>query len=298
MDIFYNHLFDANADPFDTTSKAGKIATSLIEHPVPGVELVTPSFMDEERTNLWDVHAAEYVAAVLDGTEPLASSSGLAWNSDTPTAAGSQFGGCIAAAQAAWADKTIAGTLSSGLHHASHSTGKGFCTFNGVAGAAIEFLRLGAEKVLILDLDAHFGGGTADILGDNPRVVAIDVSTDSYDGYRRPLDWSAKLVTDGSRYKETLARTLRIIAETAPDAIVYNAGVDPHQGDDIGGLTGITDETLAWRDERVFEWAVKSGVPLAFTMAGGYSTPQHSPIPLHRRTIVKAALALDAEALQ
>lgn len=68
-------------------------------------------------------------------------------------------GGVVAAAISALEHGT-AGSLSSGLHHARRETGEGFCTFNGLAIAAREALSAGARSVLILDLDAHFGGGT------------------------------------------------------------------------------------------------------------------------------------------
>ena len=40
----------------------------------------------------------------------------------------------------------ITGSASSGGHHASRAEGKGFCTFNWVAGAAVHALELGARR--------------------------------------------------------------------------------------------------------------------------------------------------------
>jgi acetoin utilization deacetylase AcuC-like enzyme len=85
-------------------------------------------------------------------------------------------GGCIEAARSAWRS-VIAGTLSSGMHHAHRTGGLGYCTFNGIALAALTFLDCGADRVLIVDLDAHCGGGTADILGGDDRVSTLDIST-------------------------------------------------------------------------------------------------------------------------
>jgi len=64
----------------------------------------------------------------------------------------------VAAAQGAWRTKKNTGSLSSGLHHARRTHGAGFCTFNGLALAALtalEVLTAGAQRVLILNLDAH-----------------------------------------------------------------------------------------------------------------------------------------------
>ena len=68
-------------------------------------------------------------------------------------------GGAVAAARAARAGG-VAGSLSSGLHHAGRDRGAGFCTFNGLVLAARAALSEGAARVLVLDLDAHCGGGT------------------------------------------------------------------------------------------------------------------------------------------
>jgi acetoin utilization deacetylase AcuC-like enzyme len=50
--------------------------------------------------------------------------------------------------------------------------------------------------------------------------------------------------------------------------VLYNAGVDPHE--DAGGLPGITTATIERREQLVFDWAAAAGVPVAFTLAGGY----------------------------
>jgi acetoin utilization deacetylase AcuC-like enzyme len=89
-------------------------------------------------------------------------------------------GGCVAAAKRAM-QHGIAGSLSSGLHHARPDRGNGYCTFNGLAIAAETALSAGADDVLILDLDAHCGGGTHGIILGNPHVWQLDVSVDPFD---------------------------------------------------------------------------------------------------------------------
>jgi hypothetical protein len=44
-------------------------------------------------------------------------------------------------------------------------------------------LAAGVGSMLILDLGAHCGGGTASLIEDEPRVWQIDVSVSSYDRY-------------------------------------------------------------------------------------------------------------------
>jgi acetoin utilization deacetylase AcuC-like enzyme len=52
----------------------------------------------------------------------------------------------------------------SGFHHAGYDTAAMFCTFNGLMVAAISALQgPGIKRVLILDLDFHYGNGTDDL---------------------------------------------------------------------------------------------------------------------------------------
>ena len=78
--------------------------------------------------------------------------------------------------------------------------------------------------------------------------------------------------------------------------MIYNAGVDPHEGCDIGGLRGMTAAVLAERDRIVFEWAAKHTCPVAFVLAGGYigdRLSQATLVDLHRHTIAAAASGLN-----
>jgi acetoin utilization deacetylase AcuC-like enzyme len=67
--------------------------------------------------------------------------------------------------------------------------------------------------------------------------------------------------------------------------------MDPHQSS-AGGLTGITTDVLASREQMVFEWARTQGIPIAFVLAGGYlgrGLDRAGLVALHRLTIAAAA---------
>ena len=292
VSVFFSEDYVAAAYDFPTTRKSGAIAESVVTHPIAGVALVAPE--PAARADLERVHEPAYIDAILTG-EPrtLAASAGLSWDPGFVTALLASTGGCIAAADAAWSSG-IAGSLSSGLHHAAPDRGQGFCSLNGLALAALTFLDLGARSVQIVDLDAHCGGGTQDILGSNPLVTQVDVSTNSYDG-RRPIDgWTSDLVDDAGEYLPTIIGRLDAIDPDSVGAVLYNAGMDPHEDCATGGLRGITDAVLAERDRIVFDWAATHGLPIAFVLAGGYTgsrlTDEHLTA-LHRLTIDAAAHA-------
>jgi len=188
----------------------------------------------------------------------------------------------------------VSGALSNGFHHARADQGAGFCTFNGLVIAARHALAASAKSVLILDLDAHCGGGTASLIEDDPRIWQADVSVSAYDRYRSSERARLTLVNEASQYVPAILRQLNELDNQgiAFDLCIYNAGMDPHESCVIGGLTGITSETLAEREKQVFGWCKRRGLPVAFVPAGGYVSvdlDEVALVGLHRLTLEQAA---------
>ena len=182
------------------------------------------------------------------------------------------------------------GSLSSGLHHARREHGAGFCTFNGLVIAARKALAHGAQSILILDLDAHCGGGTSRLIKDEPRIWQTDVAVEKYDWYRTHSRNTLDLVGDAGNYLPTVCHRLRELDRQAPrfDLCIYNAGMDPFERCAIGGLAGMSEEILAEREQLVFEWCSLRKIPIAFVLAGGYVGPsldQSALVNLHRLTL-------------
>jgi acetoin utilization deacetylase AcuC-like enzyme len=72
------------------------------------------------------------------------------------------------------------------------------------------------------------------------------------------------------------------------DLVIYNAGMDPWEGDAVGALPGMTGQLLAHRERLVFAWAKSRTIPVAFVLAGGYGagpTGQGAVVALHRMTL-------------
>jgi acetoin utilization deacetylase AcuC-like enzyme len=202
-------------------------------------------------------------------------------------------GGAVAAALEAL-KHGLAGSLSSGLHHARHAVGAGYCTFNGLVISAREALAAGAKSVLILDLDAHCGGGTASLIAGEPRIWQLDVSVDSYDKYESSDRTWLRLVERSDEYLGEIEIGLAEIARQWPqfDLCLYNAGMDPFEGCPDGGLKGVTRDVLAAREQLVFNWCHTQGLAIAFMLAGGYIGEQlDAPglVDLHRLTLSAAA---------
>lgn len=292
--FFCDPDFNATNIEFDTLRKAALMVESLYARPIEGVTMhaSTPATIAE----LELVHDPAYVDAVLTGDPwDLAESNGIGWDEGLFQAVCASTGGVRDALLWALRNRRHCGAGSSGLHHARYEGGNGFCTFNGLVVAARAALGAGAQRVLILDLDAHCGGGTASLIQHMDGVEQMDVSVSTFDRYRDQPN-ARLFLADGDDYLEVVERALAAVSSPETiDVVLYNAGMDPHQL--AGGSHGITTEVIAEREHMVYRWAARHGLPVAFTFAGGYEgfgLTLDQVIDLHRITL-EVAVAVSAE---
>ncbi len=272
LQIFHRPEYDLITEGFDTFVKAGAVAEAIADMDPDTtdttVELVPPTPATDGE--LAAVHGHDYLEALATG-EPrdLAESNGLPWDPELLPTVAASTGGVRDAALTAWRTGAHTGSLSSGLHHAGVGGGAGFCTVNGLVVAARAVLDAGAGRVLVLDLDAHCGGGTAGLIDGIDGIEAVDVSVIGYDRYESRPDARLTLVAEPADYLPSIELALDSIdAPDGIDVVLYNAGMDPHEH--AGGVRGITTQVLRDRERLVFEWAARVGVPVAFVLAGGY----------------------------
>lgn len=272
--IFYSPAYNNTDVAFDTTRKANLVADRLKAH--GGFDLIEPHIVDTSLVTA--VHEDEYIDALMAPTGPihewLAVSNGLGWDRKLWAAVLSSTSGVVRAAQAAWANDVNTGSLSSGLHHAKPRHGDGFCTLNGLAVAAHDLTKQGA-RVLILDFDAHCGGGTIECLDRlNSSVDHVDVATNWFDSYApNPYGTGLRRITiveSPDDYLTQIDISLCSLNASDYDVVLYNAGMDPHEW--AGGMTGIDTRILGTRETMVYEWAHDYGLPVAFVLAGGYES--------------------------
>jgi acetoin utilization deacetylase AcuC-like enzyme len=292
MKIFYSPSYGIAAYPFETTRKSRWIAESLAHEPIADIEFVAPE--PTTAAALSRVHDPEYLDAVRTGKpRELAESQGFHWDPALWEMVCASNGGVAAAAIEALRTRRVSGSLSSGLHHARRARGAGFCTFNGLVLAAREALDAGARTVLILDLDAHCGGGTHELIHGDDRIWQMDVSVNAFDHYEPLGNNQLEMVHDGSLFLPTIERNLSWLEREAPrfDICLYNAGMDPFDGCSIGGMQGVTQKVLRDREVAVFSWCRMRGIPIAFVLAGGYLGPdleRAGLVALHRLTLEAA----------
>lgn len=70
--------------------------------------------------------------------------------------------------------------------------------------------------------------------------------------------------------------------------IFYIAGADPYYEDQLGGLA-LTIGGLQKRDQLVFQYARRSGIPVAITLAGGYAQHVADTVHIHINTFLAAS---------
>ena len=239
----------------ETRTKSRPLARILAGGEVPGTEIRSP--LPATRDELLAIHDPKYLDQIINGDADLARSI-LA-----------STGGVRDALDAIFVSGR-AGSLSSGLHHAKRGHDEGFCYINGIALAALRAINFHkVKKVGVLDLDAHCGGGTFSMVGDNENVYIADVSCNGYDSWKPTSKRHfLEIVGDVSDYLNAVKRSLTHLAGI--DALIYNAGMDPFEDCNTGGRQGITREVLAERERLVAQWCEDTQTPAMFVLAGGY----------------------------
>jgi acetoin utilization deacetylase AcuC-like enzyme len=95
-------------------------------------------------------------------------------------------------------------------------------------------------------------------------------------------------------YLSELEGALETVAASEPRWVVYLAGADPFEEDQLGGLR-LTKDGLRRRDRLVVQMCRMLGVPLVITLAGGYAHRVEDTVAIHAATIEEAGAALLAD---
>ena len=298
--VHYSSDYVAAAHAFDTTRKAAWVADAV--RGMEGVRIVAPSARwDAAATEaaIRRVHDAGYVDALATGVpRHLAESQGFVWDPGLWTAVRASTAGVLSAVDAVLAQVVdgvgagaggaagrarLSGSLSSGMHHAKFATGDGFCSVNALVVAAVHAVAAYGADVTVLDVDAHAGGGTDELLrhhGDTlglARVRHLDLTTKPFDSYThraaRPGDVNVEDPTldgDDERYLDAVDGLLDVLPRVTaqgsaerPHLVLHNAGMDPSPG--------ISFDALAERERRVAAALVDRGLAGVFVLAGGYT---------------------------
>jgi acetoin utilization deacetylase AcuC-like enzyme len=223
--------------------------TNPVENPdrakLPALELIDSEFVEPTPASLEDVskvHSKEHIEMVRRKgmLEPALLAAG----------------GAGLAAELALAGEPTFALIRPPGHHASRDHAWGMCYFNNMA-VAIKRIEDEVEKVLIIDIDLHFGDGTVSIFRWDEKVRIVNVGA---------IDMGFEyLKLDRSGYIDQVERALAVHDF---DLVAVSAGFDTYV-EDWGGLLAIED----YREIGgiIKDWAEKKGRGRRFAiLEGGY----------------------------
>jgi acetoin utilization deacetylase AcuC-like enzyme len=201
-------------------------------------------------------------------------------------------GGSILAARLAL-EQRFAFCVGGGFHHAFPGHGEGFCAINDIA---VAIRRLQKEKLIsramVIDCDVHHGNGTAAVFAGDDSVFTISIHQfNNYPTIKPPSDIDIHLAdgTGDQDYIDRLgAAVTKSMYDFGPDLLMYVAGADPYEQDQLGGLR-LTIEGLKRRDKLVIDTARRMQIPVATVLAGGYAMRVEDTVKIHTNTARVAA---------
>jgi len=164
-------------------------------------------------------------------------------------------------------------------HHAERDRAMGFCIFNNVAVAAFKALSMGAERVFIVDFDAHHGNGTQHTFYEDERVFYFSTHQyPFYPGTGSTAENNSHILNipmrEGSGDGEFLKVYSSLFREAffnfSPDILLISAGYDLHRDDPLAGLE-VSDEGVKGILEELLGAATAVSIPVLFTLEGGYN---------------------------
>ncbi len=185
-------------------------------------------------------------------------------------------------------DKGFCYFLGGGMHHAHPAFTHGFCLLNDICIALLKAEHEGRlRKVWIVDMDAHRGDGTAEIMASHKEMTTLSIHMAS--GW--PLDgpqftegvmnpgWFPGDVDIPVASGEEALYTIKLLdaleelsCEGLPDLAFVVAGVDPFEKDELPSSDplNLTKEQMLERDQKVYRFLEGRNIPSAWVAAGGY----------------------------
>lgn len=181
--------------------------------------------------------------------------------------------------------------LGGGFHHAFADKAEGFCYINDLAVAVRVIQKEGlVRKVAIIDCDLHQGNGTAVIFQEDESVFTFSMHQKDLYPVKERSDLDIHLPV-GIRNEEYLSHLQyaipKIFREFEPEFILYQAGADPYQEDQLGSLN-LSIEGLQKRDAFIFERCKEAQIPVAATLGGGYAYNTDDTVQIHYNTCMAA----------
>jgi acetoin utilization deacetylase AcuC-like enzyme len=259
------------------------------QHHVPASAFVEPAPANREQ--LLRVHTPRYLEDLEDCRwTPRTLFSELPLTREIVDLSILVCGGTIRAAELALHEGTAL-HISGGFHHASAEKAEGFCYLNDLAVAIREMqAQQKIRKAMVIDCDLHQGNGTAKIFRHDQSVFTFSIHQLDLYPEKEESDLDIHLrngVSDEEYFDYLRAHVPVILDDFRPELILYQAGADPYEHDQLGDLK-LTTAGLAERDRLIFRWAKERAIPIAATLGGGYAYNTADTVTIHVNTCLAA----------
>ncbi|MCC5824922.1 histone deacetylase [Alkalimonas sp.] len=270
----------------------------LLSFGVPTEQFHQPAPLSEHELTL--LHCPDYIQALCSGQLDAKAMRriGFPWSKQLIQRSLTSIAGTRLCAELAL-QHGLALHLSGGYHHAFYDQGSGFCLFNDLAFAAKSMQQQGVKRLLIFDLDVHQGDGTALLLANEPDIITCSVHCDkNFPYHKQQSDWDLALPATISEqdYLAHVEQALSCLLNWyQPELVLYDAGVDCHQEDELGHLQ-LSTAALLQRDRLVLHSCRKRDIPVAAVIGGGYQRDLAALTQLHLQ-LFKAAFELEGSSI-
>ncbi len=254
-DEFKKHVMDrAHPESPERLEHTINAARELLVECKETIEIIKPETIEKE--DLLSVHVPDHIAKI----EAISKAGGGIITLDTTLNEHTYDIAKLAAGATKLAVKVVDENYSKTSfavvrppgHHAETNSAGGFCFFNNIAVAA-EWLisRKGYRRVVILDIDHHFGNGTSHIFYHRKDILYVSIHAHpmySYPGSGYPTEIG---IVEGMGYNvnipllpgtesidwlHSLIFASNIIEQFQPEIILVSVGFDALSGDPVGIL--------------------------------------------------------------
>jgi acetoin utilization deacetylase AcuC-like enzyme len=268
------------------TQKFARVRRCLIESgDVTDDDILLPEPAPEADLRL--VHTAEYLEDLAElRWTPRTACSELPLTTEIVRAYILAAGGTTLAAREALRRRGAGVNLGGGFHHAFADLASGFCYINDlcVAVRVLQRDRL-VSRAAVVDTDLHQGNGTAHVFAADPSVFTLSIHQEHLYPIKQKsdLDIGLDLGAGDEEFVGRLAEGLERVWAHAPEIVLYQAGADPFEDDQLGSLK-LTFDGLERRDRLVLEGCHRRGIPVVVTLGGGYARRLEDTVRIHART--------------
>ena len=297
-EIYLEWLLGGSSGSHPTNPRRAEIAVEKLVERLKGKVVVhDPALnadVEADKAELAKIHGEAHIhGAVSNYVDNLWGGS----NESVAKAGLAMFRGTVRAVRALLAGKArVAFNPQGAKHHAMRDNSSGFCLFNDMAWAALEFEAAGL-KPLYLDWDIHAGDGVYELLRKtgiptlsihngsifpgNPNMQDRSRLSERHTVHQldeHAYNWNV-LDDDGDEgFKWAIDEAAKVIDDYAPNVILLAAGADGHEGANALGINNqYTYAGFEYAADKVAELAEKHNAIVLIGGSGGYQPLDHTP---------------------